>query len=171
MNKYPYFIYPDIIALRDKTVNDEEAARLKRKIAANIGDLPSLRIALGIDPLEFASFYPDLQSVKTTTLDTIDNFLSNYSSQKGESADIPYFTECKTEEPNPSEKNNFDDMEEEAANLIRNKKYEEALKIITYLNLNKSEKSVYFADQIRFLKKLILNEAKKSSANQQALKA
>ena len=45
--------------------------------------------------------------------------------------------------------------------LIKNRNYEKALEIIQGLNLNNPEKSVYFADQIRFLKKLILNESRK----------
>lgn len=45
--------------------------------------------------------------------------------------------------------------------LIKNGNYAKALEIITELNLKNPEKSVYFADQIRFLKKLIINQSKK----------
>ena len=38
------------MALRDGTPDEEEAARLRRIIAANIGEMPSLRILFGIDP-------------------------------------------------------------------------------------------------------------------------
>ncbi len=41
---------------------------------------------------------------------------------------------------------------------IKQKKYEQALAIIKQLSLNFPKKSVYFADQIRFLEYLILNE-------------
>jgi len=44
--------------------------------------------------------------------------------------------------------------------LIQNRNYTKALEIISEINLNNPEKSVYFADQIRFLKKLIINEKK-----------
>ena len=37
-------------------------------------------------------------------------------------------------------------------------KYSKALEIIESINLNFPEKSIYFADQIRFLRKLVLNE-------------
>ncbi len=41
---------------------------------------------------------------------------------------------------------------------IKQHRYEKALEIILSLSLNFPEKSIYFADQIRFLKKLIANE-------------
>ena len=40
---------------------------------------------------------------------------------------------------------------------IRQKKYEKALEIIKRINLKYPKKSTYFADQIRFLEKLIIN--------------
>ena len=41
-------------------------------------------------------------------------------------------------------------------------KYSRALEIIESINLNFPEKSIYFADQIRFLRKLVLNETLKN---------
>jgi hypothetical protein len=41
-------------------------------------------------------------------------------------------------------------------------KYSKALEIIESINLNFPEKSIYFADQIRFLRKLVLNETVKN---------
>lgn len=43
---------------------------------------------------------------------------------------------------------------------IKQKRYEKALQIIKNLNLKYPEKNVYFADQIRFLEKLIINTKK-----------
>jgi hypothetical protein len=43
---------------------------------------------------------------------------------------------------------------------LKQKKYEKALEIIRKLNLIYPEKSLYFADQIRFLEKLIINTKK-----------
>jgi hypothetical protein len=43
---------------------------------------------------------------------------------------------------------------------IRQKRYEKALQIIKNLSLKYPEKNVYFADQIRFLEKLIINTKK-----------
>ena len=46
---------------------------------------------------------------------------------------------------------------------IKQRKYSKALEIITNISLKFPEKSIYFADQIRFLKKLILNEQIKNN--------
>ncbi|MCM1377905.1 MAG: hypothetical protein NC097_01950 [Clostridium sp.] len=45
--------------------------------------------------------------------------------------------------------------------MIKNGNFSKALDIITQLNLKNTEKSIYFADQIRFLRKLIANKEKK----------
>ncbi len=41
---------------------------------------------------------------------------------------------------------------------IKQRRYDKAFEIITQLSLNYPEKSCYFADQLRFLKKLIINQ-------------
>lgn len=46
---------------------------------------------------------------------------------------------------------------------IKRKKYQKAFEIISHLNLNFPEKSIYFADQLRFLSKLIAIEERKSA--------
>ncbi len=45
--------------------------------------------------------------------------------------------------------------------MIKNRNYKKALEIISELSLKNPEKSIYFADQIRFLRKLIINENNK----------
>lgn len=47
-----------------------------------------------------------------------------------------------------------------AKKLIMERKYQEAIEILRLLNLNNPKKSVYFADQIRFLEKIIANSKK-----------
>ncbi len=44
--------------------------------------------------------------------------------------------------------------------MIKNGNYQKALEIITELSLNNPKKSIYFADQMRFLKKLIAIQQK-----------
>ena len=45
-----------------------------------------------------------------------------------------------------------------AKTYIAKRKYAQALEILENINLRFPEKSIYFADQIRFLRKLVLNE-------------
>ena len=49
--------------------------------------------------------------------------------------------------------------------IIKNHNYSKALEIIQAISLNNSEKSAYFADQIRFLRKLVLNQSKQKRQN------
>jgi hypothetical protein len=48
-------------------------------------------------------------------------------------------------------------LEEKSKSLIREKQYKEAIQVLHKLNLINPKKSVYFADQIRFLEKIIAN--------------
>ena len=50
--------------------------------------------------------------------------------------------------------------ENNAKQLIREKKYKRAIEILKRINLNNPKKSVYFVDQIRFLEKVIANSKK-----------
>ncbi|MDR1161300.1 MAG: tetratricopeptide repeat protein, partial [Tannerellaceae bacterium] len=62
----------------------------------------------------------------------------------------------KTDESPPRDEDSY--FTETLARIyIRQKRYEKALQIIKNLSLKYPEKNVYFADQIRFLEKLIIN--------------
>jgi len=64
---------------------------------------------------------------------------------------------------NPEDQNkgiNLEITESNAKKLIAERKYKEAIEILRALNLNNPKKSVYFADQIRFLEKVIVNSKK-----------
>jgi hypothetical protein len=54
----------------------------------------------------------------------------------------------------------IDVSEYQAKKLITERKFTEAIAILKQLNLNYPKKSVYFADQIRFLEKVIVNSKK-----------
>ena len=60
---------------------------------------------------------------------------------------------------NESTQNDDSMLSESLAKMyIARHKYSKALEIIESINLNFPEKSIYFADQIRFLRKIVLNE-------------
>ncbi len=67
----------------------------------------------------------------------------NMDDKDGESAESNYFTETL------------------ARIYIKQHRYDKALEIIRQLSLNYPKKNAYFADQIRFLEKLIINNNKK----------
>ncbi|MDR1518500.1 MAG: tetratricopeptide repeat protein [Dysgonamonadaceae bacterium] len=96
--------------------------------------------------------------------DIIDGFI-----EKAETSDIftPLGFLSENNEPNSSEnadKEGKSDvfLTETLAHIyIKQQKYEQALTIIKQLSLNFPKKSIYFADQIRFLEYLIINEKNK----------
>ena len=60
-------------------------------------------------------------------------------------------------EPEPS------DPLEKVKFLVKKREYARALEIMEAIYLNNPKKSIYFADQIRYIRKLMLNESKKST--------
>lgn len=154
--KYPYYIYPDVIALKDGEYADAaDATRLRRRISANVGDIHTLRILLSLDPDDFAHFYPDMVKTEMSTNDTIDSFLSHFGKEDMlMSRAALEIQESRTQQEPPK-------TMADAQLLIKNHDYKAALEIIMRLSLINPKKSIYFADQIRFLRKLILNESKK----------
>lgn len=203
IKKHPYYVVDAIDALADAT--PEERQELVRRIALQIGDPIALRTLLGIDPAEFASFYPDMQLPELSTADTIDSFIDRFGDAShhepdsleellpppgavfslsdledlpeidGVTADsiptldIPSRTSPAKPENKPKAKPEVEPeakpepkpvpqaalSESLAKVFIKNGNYQKALEIITEISLNNPKKSVYFAHQIRFLKKLI----------------
>ncbi|MCE5180126.1 MAG: tetratricopeptide repeat protein [Porphyromonadaceae bacterium] len=89
--------------------------------------------------------------------DLIDAFIEKAAAE-------PLFSPYDPETGAADQKNTADDhggefLTETLAKIyIKQKKYEQALTIIKRLSLNFPKKSIYFADQIRFLEFLIMNE-------------
>ena len=73
--------------------------------------------------------------------------------------EIPPVTDTAPEPASPRDEPAEDALlgESLAKIYIKQHRYERAYEIISRLNLNYPEKSVYFADQLRFLRKLIIN--------------
>ena len=156
--EYPYYIIPDIEEYRKLDPESEEAKILSRRIAANIGDHEVLRRVLGKDTPEVADYYPDLQHNTPSTLDTIDSFLDKFGGNISSDGylpgndDIKEVVEEKEELPDT-----FQDM-------VKKGLFEEAIQLIERQNLNNPQKSIYFAHQISFLKKLMaINKYRKQT--------
>ena len=90
----------------------------------------------------------------------IDNFLEKSEEQ-------PLIASMTEEEEDETEKNEPESEDESyftetlAKIYVKQQRYSKALEIITRLNLKYPEKNAYFADQIRFLEKLIINSKQK----------
>ena len=164
--EYPYYIVSRVEEYKKLDPNSEKAKKLSRLIAANVGDYASLRLILGIDPPEFARFYPDMETSTPTTMDTIDTFLDKFGSNLPEdplafSGPIGGYVPEGMEdvfETNLKEETEVTKPEIDLGNLIKEKRYGEALQFIERQNLNNPEKSIYFAHQNRFIKKLMAIE-------------
>ena len=110
----------------------------------------------------------DMKSEETEsspTLDLIDTFISNNEQGRIElKENIEYVPEIADE----GDKNGENEDEEGyftetlARIYIKQGRYSQALEIIKRLNLAYPKKNAYFADQIRFLEKLIINNNNKN---------
>lgn len=92
------------------------------------------------------------------TISLIDDFIKNEGGKiqlKDEPEYTPEINEGMTQAENDSNEGYF--TETLAKIYVKQGRYEKALEIIQRLNLNYPKKNAYFADQMRFLEKLILN--------------
>lgn len=109
------------------------------------------------NPLE----HQDLIDKFITFSDEENNFRSSLSQAKQESEyldEYPEDADCDIESNSVSEPSEDDLLTESLAKIyIKQKRYEKALEIIKSLSLKYPKKSVYFADQIRYLELLIAN--------------
>lgn len=85
----------------------------------------------------------------------IDNFINNENGKIELKEKPEYFPEINDNDKKEPEENYF--TETLAQIYIKQGRYTKALEIIKRLNLIYPKKNVYFADQIRFLEKLIIN--------------
>lgn len=99
-------------------------------------------------------------TTRDSTSDAIDSFLGKTKSQPEIAVKEDLTDPEQTTKTAPAPDSSL--SESLAFAMIKNRNYEKALQIISELSLIYPKKSVYFADQIRFLKKLIIIESKKA---------
>ncbi len=185
---YPSFTYAALCMYRS-TTDEAERERLRLRLSASIGSVDDLRELLGADSESLVDFYQDAVPSTPSTDDTISAFIDKFtpggapvsdylasletlepadSQEPGDGAELPEAVEqtepAESQEPERQPERQTESestalTESFARILIKNRNYKKALEIISELNLKNSEKSIYFADQIRFLKKLIAIES------------
>ena len=135
---------------------DEQKSSAKKRVSATPGsDYIGYLIENGLG--DFGENAHDGPQLKGQSL--IDDFISSKGSGR---IILPELTKDTSEsseriEPVPEE---FC-TETMAQIYVRQGRYSQALEIIKRLNLDNPKKNAYFADQIRFLEKLIINNNKK----------
>ena len=72
-----------------------------------------------------------------------------------EAEELVEIAEAQVDKPTSTDATMF--SESLAMSYIASKKFDKALEIIEHISADNPEKSIYFADQIRFLRKLVLN--------------
>ena len=87
--------------------------------------------------------------------DLIDNFINNDGGRIELKEEPEYVPELENNDKKEGDEKYF--TETLAQIYIKQGRYSKALEIIRRLNLNYPKKNAYFADQIRFLEKLIIN--------------
>ncbi|WP_072543133.1 hypothetical protein [Bacteroides mediterraneensis] len=126
----------------------------------------------------------DAETVPLKGQELIDNFIEKASKEEGK-GEVPLMEDTsfgealplkeeeekpqeKEEEPEQSETEQSEPEDEEnyftetlAKIYVKQQRYDKALEIIKKLNLKYPKKNTYFADQIRFLEKLIINAKSK----------
>jgi len=143
----------------------KKEGKIKKEIPANATTDSQLVVTDYISYLlsDETMIQEPLEATPMQYQDTIDKFLS-------ESEKAPIKIDLKDSEDKEKEEEpvfDLNDVSEDsffsetlAKIYLKQKKYEKALEIIRKLNLIYPEKSIYFADQIRFLEKVIINANK-----------
>lgn len=138
---------------------DSEAAAIPEAVGAAVAASEPEAAPVEVVPLPPPAF--DILSIETAPV--IEDETMPGATDATSSLLDSFFGEAPAKEPEPAPavRKEAPKLSESLARvMIKNGNYQKALEIITDLSLNNPKKSVYFADQIRFLKKLILNQSK-----------
>ena len=175
-----YVLQPQQPAPSEQTGDNESGTdRTLALIDAFLATQPDELPAAAAAPLQYGGDYtaylleqvPDVsEAIPLRGQELIDDFIqqSDAEEQKSEQPlpeepDEPQSGEEASDEPAPAEAGADEECFTEtlAKIYIKQHRYEKALAIIRKLSLNYPKKNAYFADQIRFLEKLIINAKSK----------
>lgn len=137
----------------DKKKEEDKGAKKKRKPTPADAAIDYVSYLLETEDGNENSFGNNSPAMKGQEL--IDNFINNDTGKIKLKEQPEYIPEINDNEKREGDENYF--TETLAQIYIKQGRYSKALEIIKRLNLNYPKKNVYFADQIRFLEKLIIN--------------
>lgn len=138
---------------------EEETKKPKRKPTPADAAVDYVSYLLSTEEFDDAGQQKETPQLKGH--DLIDNFINNEGGKiklKEEPEYAPVLDVPNEESPETGDEGYF--TETLAKIYIKQGRYEKALEIIRRINLNNPKKNAYFADQSRFLEKLILNNKK-----------
>lgn len=137
--------------------DEEETPRRKPTVADAHNDY--MAFLMQMDDAEPEEKKPTAKTTNTNRSETlIDSFIDN-TSEGIVLQETPQFTPEVSQDNNQEESNEEDYFTETLAKIyIKQGRYEKAMEIIRKLNLNYPKKNRYFADQMRFLQKLVINQ-------------
>ena len=149
-NKYPYYIPGLVVAYHASKPGSDSRRLLRGRIIANIGDPGIVARLLPEEETE------ESKKERGDNVDPIDSFLSKFGNDPRPLGYMKDLIDKENPGKGEKEKPTFEgNIELSLRELIKKERYSEALAIIEEQNLNNPEKNIYFADQIRFLRKLI----------------
>lgn len=129
--------------------SSEETAMLERLIFNPVPDYASVLAAEAGEAVPAAD----------ETSSRIDSFISAHSDVSDSQEPEPAEPQRQRVETPPADALLSESL---ARIFVKQHRYDKAYEIISQLSLNYPEKSCYFADQLRFLKKLIINQTSKN---------
>ncbi len=138
-------------------MDPREAALLERLIFNPVGDYAQM-----LAREEGAADAPEAPADEQDRL--LDAFLDKFTPAESDTQQeetVPQQQPHRTATPRPNAEAPL--SESLARVYIRRGRYDKAYEIIRSLSLNYPEKSIYFADQLRFLQKLIINQRYKAN--------
>ncbi len=146
-----YFIYPQ----DERPVNGERRLRAKERSGGYFDMLEAVEtegedVNLSLKQLALRLKEARLQLLPTEPVkrkNTVENQESNERDKAIGETELP-------------QKYTLDNYADKVKQLLQEKEYVKALDILKELNLNNPKKSIYFADQIRFIEKIIANTKK-----------